>query len=123
MICVVREVDLMATRRIARATLQPSRLSRCVEADATHNVARSASNFSSRAGDGIRTHALPSLCQGEISRFPPPGAPKASPTLILPVPEDADLRLIVDAWPALPEPIRTGILAIVKAAKPSPIAC
>ena len=30
---------------------------------------------------------------------------------------DADLRLIVDAWPALPEPIQAGILAMVKAAK------
>jgi len=29
---------------------------------------------------------------------------------------DGDLRRLVDAWPTLPEPIRAGILAMVKAA-------
>ena len=31
-------------------------------------------------------------------------------------PTDADLRRLMDAWPALPEPIRAGILAMVAAA-------
>jgi hypothetical protein len=33
------------------------------------------------------------------------------------MPADADLRVIVDAWAALPQPIRAGILAMVNAAK------
>jgi hypothetical protein len=32
------------------------------------------------------------------------------------VPVDADLRLVVDAWLVLPEPIQAGIVAMVKAA-------
>jgi hypothetical protein len=31
-------------------------------------------------------------------------------------PADRDLATIVDAWPALPEAIRAGILAMIKAA-------
>ena len=54
---------------------------------------------------------------GEISEVSAAGAVKASVAVSLPMPADADLRLIFDAWPALPEPIRTGILAMVKAAK------
>ena len=30
--------------------------------------------------------------------------------------DDADLRSVVAAWPTLPEPIRAGLLALVKAA-------
>jgi hypothetical protein len=32
------------------------------------------------------------------------------------MPADANLRLLLEAWPALPEPIRVGILAMIKAA-------
>jgi hypothetical protein len=32
---------------------------------------------------------------------------------------DADLRVVVDAWPTLPEAIRSGMVAMVKAAKSS----
>ena len=45
------------------------------------------------------------------------GAAKASVAVCPPITADADLHLIVDAWPALAEPIRAGILAMVKAAK------
>jgi hypothetical protein len=45
------------------------------------------------------------------------GAAKASVALCPPVPADADLRAVVEAWPALAEPIRAGILAMVKVAK------
>ena len=31
-------------------------------------------------------------------------------------PDDADLVAVVDAWPRLPEPIRAGIVAMVKVA-------
>jgi hypothetical protein len=31
---------------------------------------------------------------------------------------DPDLAAIVDAWPTLPEPIRAGIVAMVKASGP-----
>jgi hypothetical protein len=31
---------------------------------------------------------------------------------------DPDLAAVVDAWPALPEAIKAGILAIVKATRP-----
>lgn len=44
------------------------------------------------------------------------GAPKASPTLCPPMPADADLAALARAWPTLPEPIKAGILALVKAA-------
>jgi hypothetical protein len=44
------------------------------------------------------------------------GAAKASVALCPPVPADANLRAVVEAWPALPELIKAGILAMVKAA-------
>jgi hypothetical protein len=31
------------------------------------------------------------------------------------LPGDPDLRAVVDAWPTLPEPVRAGILAMVRA--------
>jgi hypothetical protein len=44
------------------------------------------------------------------------GAAKASVTLCLPVPAVDDLRAVVEARPSLPEALRAGILAMVKAA-------
>jgi hypothetical protein len=44
------------------------------------------------------------------------GAPKALPAVCPPVPADADLRAIVEAWPSLPDSIKAGIGALVKAA-------
>ena len=32
-----------------------------------------------------------------------------------PAPIDADLRRLIDAWPTLPDPVRAGIIAMVKA--------
>jgi hypothetical protein len=54
---------------------------------------------------------------GENQQISAAGAPKASPTIFPPVPADPDLRAIVEAWPTMPEPIKAGILAMVKAAK------
>jgi hypothetical protein len=44
----------------------------------------------------------------ESGAFGPEGAPI-----------DADLQAIVDAWPTLPEPVRVGIQAMVRAAQPT----
>jgi hypothetical protein len=33
---------------------------------------------------------------------------------------DPDLAALVDAWPDLPEAVRAGIMAMVKACRPSP---
>jgi hypothetical protein len=42
---------------------------------------------------------------------------KASLAVCPPVPANADLRAVVEAWPTLPPGLRAGILAIVRAAK------
>ena len=44
------------------------------------------------------------------------GAAKASVAVSPPMPADADLQSIIDAWEMLPEAIRAGIVAMVKAA-------
>jgi hypothetical protein len=35
-------------------------------------------------------------------------------------PGDADLAVVVDAWPGLPEALKAGIVATVRAAKGTP---
>jgi hypothetical protein len=45
------------------------------------------------------------------------GAAKASVAISPPIPANAELRLIVDAWPTLPGPLKAAILAMVNAAK------
>ena len=45
------------------------------------------------------------------------GAAKGAVAFCPPVPADGDLRAVVDAWPGLPEAIKAGILAMVRAAK------
>ena len=52
----------------------------------------------------------------EISCVSAAGAVKASVAVSPPMAADADLRAICDAWPALPEPIRAAMLALVNAA-------
>lgn len=44
------------------------------------------------------------------------GGAKASLAVFPTLPVDADLRALMKAWPAMPEPIKAGILAMVKAA-------
>lgn len=39
------------------------------------------------------------------------------PPMVSPAPEDADLALILAAWPEMPEPVKAGIVALVKAAR------
>jgi len=34
------------------------------------------------------------------------------------LPESAELAAVITAWPTLPEPVKAGILAMVKAVKP-----
>jgi hypothetical protein len=68
-----------------------------------------------RAGDGIRTHREP-LKSSENPMVLPGGAPKALPAVWPPVIADADLRSIVDAWPTLPDALKAGIVAMVRAA-------
>jgi hypothetical protein len=55
--------------------------------------------------DGNSTYAPDAVCSAFCSAF----LVKNSP----------DLMVIVDAWASLPEAIRAGILAMVKAAKPT----
>ena len=45
------------------------------------------------------------------------GAPKASPTVPVPVIADPDLRAVLDAWANLPNAVKTGIMAMVRASK------
>jgi hypothetical protein len=65
---------------------------------------------------GVESDPNP-LVSTEIQHTSDAGAAKASVVVSPPMPAAADLRLILDAWPALPEPIRAGILAMVRAAK------
>lgn len=65
---------------------------------------------------GVEPSANPHI-SGENEHVAPGGAPKASPTLSLPMVADADLQAVIDAWPAMPAPIRAGILAMIRAAK------
>ena len=39
------------------------------------------------------------------------------PALAVPLPSDPELARLIDAWPTLPEALRTGILAMVDAVK------
>ena len=48
----------------------------------------------------------------DIADAPPAVAPATAPDS---TPEDARLAALVDAWPALPEPVRAGIAAMVGA--------
>jgi len=41
-----------------------------------------------------------------------------APNGALSLPDSPDLALVVEAWPELPEAVRAGILAMVKAAVP-----
>lgn len=43
------------------------------------------------------------------------GAPKALPPVCPPLPADAELVTVVDAWQSLPSAIRAGIVAMVRA--------
>jgi hypothetical protein len=51
--------------------------------------------------------------------FPPvsdAGGTKASPPVLPPMTADANLRLLIEAWPMLPDAMKAGILAMVNAA-------
>jgi hypothetical protein len=70
--------------------------------------------------DGIRTRDVrnhnPTPCEqkrgdGEDLRQSASGACRKSPVF------EPDLQVLIDAWPTLPEALRCGILAMVKAAK------
>ena len=49
----------------------------------------------------------------------PSGEPVAHPLLTYTCETDFDLAAVVEAWPDLPEAIRAGILAMVKASQPT----
>ena len=49
----------------------------------------------------------------------PTGGAKAALALCPPISADEDLRALVEAWPTLPDPIKAGISAMVRAAKSS----
>jgi hypothetical protein len=52
---------------------------------------------------------LPTTPGNDTSALALPAKVSQKPTVI-----DAELARVVEVWPALPEPIRRGILAIVK---------
>jgi hypothetical protein len=64
----------------------------------------------------LSTHSLSSSRQDttESASIRPPTATQNAPPYD--VVADTDLAAVVDAWPALPEAIKAGILAMVKAA-------
>ena len=45
------------------------------------------------------------------------GAAKASVAVSPPISADADLRSVIETWPALAEPIKAAILALISLAK------
>ena len=51
---------------------------------------------------------------GSDSRRPP----RATKSATRPLPEDLDLAAVVSAWPNLPDAVRAGILAMVRASDP-----
>ena len=74
-----------------------------------------------------RAQATPVLKTGDGATTPPenkanpPHQRSLAPDLIHDTCQtDLDLARIVDAWPMLPEAVRAGILAMVKAALPEP---
>ncbi len=69
----------------------------------------------------MRHVGLESIGNGGIPEEKPQntdaGAVKGAVALSPPMPADADLQAVVDAWPSLPAPIRAAMLAMVKAGK------
>jgi hypothetical protein len=57
-------------------------------------------------------------CKGTCRSGDHLGTEKASVEPSSPMFADADLRAVVEAWSAVPAPIKAGILPMVKAAKP-----
>jgi len=64
---------------------------------------------------GLERTANPSDTAGNL-HIQTSGAAKASVALSPPVVADADLRAVVDAWPALSPAMRAAVLAMVRAA-------
>jgi hypothetical protein len=54
---------------------------------------------------------------GQDQQNPTAGAAKASAVASSPMFDDEYLAAVLQAWPRFPEPIKAGILAMVKAAK------
>jgi hypothetical protein len=65
---------------------------------------------------GFESIANSGVCKG-IPHTTAAGAANASVAVCPPVAADVDLQLVLVAWPTLPEPIKAGILAMVKVAK------
>jgi hypothetical protein len=76
---------------------------------------------SGRDGEEERVMGLEPSLKSLVSSTKPlisePGAAEASVAVSPPMPADDALRQIVDAWPALPDAIKAGILAMVTALK------
>jgi hypothetical protein len=53
----------------------------------------------------------------EKSAFPDPGGAESGAVLTQPPILAPELAALIDAWPRLPEPIKAGIMAMVRAAK------
>jgi hypothetical protein len=76
---------------------------------------QSGTGSSSKAGEGVESDRNSTDSSG-FSKVSAADAAKASVAVSLPVHADADLRVVVEAWPDLPDAIKAGVLAIVNAA-------
>ncbi|MGO9601622.1 MAG: hypothetical protein ACLP7Q_26910 [Isosphaeraceae bacterium] len=66
---------------------------------------------------GLRQPHSHSKSRTDPTRCDPPRLPRATRGATGPPPADPELAAVVAAWPGLPEAIRAGILAMVKAAR------
>ncbi len=76
--------------------------------------------FSSRAGDGARTHdSLVGNVETEDANVNPANDLRSLRASVAQwLPNDPDFARLAAAWPDLPEPIRRAVLAIIDATKP-----
>jgi hypothetical protein len=54
------------------------------------------------------------LCAEEFINSGPTIAAKSGAVPAVTIPDDPDLQLLIEAWPRLPEAVRTGIVSMVR---------
>lgn len=84
---------------------------------------RSKRQISPKAASGTRTHNLQITNQAAIAESSgktADSAQRAAQGAAHSAPIDPGLRAVIDRWPSLPDAIRAGIVAMVKAAAVKP---